>query len=649
MRSPFPRALPRSAFILFTLAPVVGGLAVASPASAQRSQVTGQARQSGPADIPTDGVGYGELMFEIDALVRDVMEDRNLPGMSVAVTRHGRLVHARSYGWADVEAEEPMRYDSRVRIGSVGKAVVTGPTAIQLLRSEGIDPATTRLYGTGGVFGTAYAMDAARGIRRHTPIVALAISPRDRVFAWYTNGTVSSGTSRDLDARTAPRPYSLPPGMKPVDIRAIAIAKDSRVYVWYDDGTRSVGTSTDLDRHVPKGTCKDDDRSGCVALPGGKDILHVVGIGIAKSNDHVYVWYDDGAVSSGTSMDFDRYFGPRSYSTTTGSSYDVRGVGIAADDHVYAWFANGAASSGTSTDLGRYRASYAYSYPPSVEQGGPDWPAWYSAITLQHLLDHEAGFSRSGDIEGAAAMFGVPEDDLTYEQAHRHFLATRKLLFEPGTDYSYSNHGFGLWTLLVAKISGLPFRTYARDRYLAPRGLEDDVVPESATRRQRDALPHGYADGGGWTTLELKESTLGLAAGGYLAAAMDLARLMVSLEARYTPDELDDMGWRAVGPANKRKFEHGGVRGGGMAYVVMFPDGYTAHNGADLSRIHVALGTNIRTEEETAPLERLSNAIALATAAANVPATFSIRIEGSSWPVTDPEPQVDGMPELTSD
>lgn len=645
MRSPSTRALRRSAFVLFALALAVGELGVPSPASAQ---ITARAVQRGPGDIPVSGVGYGELMFEIDALVRDVMEDQNLPGMSVAVTRHGRLVHTRGYGWADAGEEEPMRYDSRIRIGSVGKAVVTGPTAFRLMRGEGIDPATTRLYGPGSVFGTAYVTDRVRGIRRHTPIVAVAISPQDRVYAWYTDGTVSSGTSSDLDARSAPRPYSLPPGTRPVDIRAIAIAKDSRVYVWYDDGTRSIGTSTDLDRHSPKGTCEGGDTSGCVALPGAKDMLHVVGVGIAKSNDHVYVWYEDGTVSSGTSMDFDRYFTPRSFSTTTGSSYEIRGMGIAADDRVYAWFSQGKASSGTSGELGRHRSAYGYSYAPAADQGGPDWPVWYNSITLQHLLDHQAGFSRSGDVEGAAAMFGVSEDDLTYEQAHRHFLSTRKLLFEPGTEGSYSNHGFGLWTVIVERLSGEPFRTFARERYLAPRGLEDDVVPESATRRERDALPHEYADGG-WKTVELTESTLGLAAGGYLAAAMDLARLMVSLEAGHTSAELDDMGWRRVGPAGKRKFEHGGVRGGGMAYVVMFPDGYTAANGADLSRIHVALGTNIRTAEETAPLGRLSNAIALATAAANVPASFGIEIEGSSWPATVPEPQVDPMPDLTGE
>jgi hypothetical protein len=56
-------------------------------------------------------------------------------------------------------------------------------------------------------------------------------------------------------------------------------------------------------------------------------------------------------------------------------------------------------------------------------------------------------------VEGATKMFGVSEDELTYEQVHCHFLRTRELLHAPDTEYEYSNHGFGLWTLLIEKMS----------------------------------------------------------------------------------------------------------------------------------------------------------------------------------------------------
>ena len=98
-----------------------------------------------------------------------------------------------------------------------------------------------------------------------------------------------------------------------------------------------------------------------------------------------------------------------------------------------------------------------------IEQNKPNaakWKGWYEKITIQNLLDHKAGFIGSGDEKGAATMFRVSEDELTYEQVHRHFLRTRPI-YEPGTtpspellkglgtDRTYSNHGFGLWTLLI--------------------------------------------------------------------------------------------------------------------------------------------------------------------------------------------------------
>ncbi len=90
----------------------------------------------------------------------------------------------------------------------------------------------------------------------------------------------------------------------------------------------------------------------------------IVGISIACSNDHVYAWFADRRVTSGTSSNLGSYQPPHAYSLPAGKTpADVIGVGIAGNDHVYAWYRDGTASSGTSTDLGHYRAPYHYSLP----------------------------------------------------------------------------------------------------------------------------------------------------------------------------------------------------------------------------------------------------------------------------------------------
>src|SRR5690242_18167026 len=84
-------------------------------------------------------------------------------------------------------------------------------------------------------------------------IVEMSIAcSNDHVYTWYSDRTVSVGTSENLAAYEPPHSYSLPFGKTPDDIVGIGIAGDDRVYAWYIDSTVSVGTSTDLGRYQPR-------------------------------------------------------------------------------------------------------------------------------------------------------------------------------------------------------------------------------------------------------------------------------------------------------------------------------------------------------------------------------------------------------------
>jgi hypothetical protein len=369
-------------------------------------------------------------------------------------------------------------------------------------------------------------------------------------------------------------------------------------------------------------------------LPSGKSMAHVVGIDIAKSDDHVYVWYEDSTVSSGTSTDFDFYFKPKpvQYAYMPGAtSYNVRGMGIAKNDHVYAWFSNGKASSGSSTKLFQHHNLYDYTWP--AVSGGDDWNAWFKKITIQNLLDHRAGFTRSGDVEGAMKLFNKSEAVLTYEDCHRHFLKTRKLIYEPGKGSSYSNHGFGLWTLMIEEITGKPFKNYVQDNYLKPMGLSGRVTGETANPLPSDAWNHVYNSGGNPVPSPFETSTLGLAAGGFRSSAADLVRIMKELDGKYTEAELDSMGW---GKETRGKLHHNGLREGATAYVCMFPDGYKAGNGANLSRVHVAIVVNVSTD--TGELEDLASRIALRVPESSISNSYDI------WKGKPAQPSSPGKP-----
>lgn len=533
---------------------------------------------------------------QIDALVNLQMADDKLPGVTLAITRNGQVLHNKGYGVANTLTQQPMTANTRALIGSTTKVTITAAAGTELMEAKNIDPATQRLYGASGVFGFDFSTDIGRGVDRHTPLVEADIGVDNRTYAWYLNRTMSGGATNDLDKYSAPQPYTLPGSREPVDIRGIAIASNGKVYAWYDNArtsstsspkvTRSIGTLTNLGLYSA-------ETEDAVSLPAGKTAFDIVGIAIAKSNDHVYVWYQDGTVSEGTSMDFDAYSPPKpftAYPRLGGSSYDLRAVGIATNDRVYAWFGNSYASSGTSTHLAQYLTPYYYTMTPNLPNSD-NWRQWYGTLTVQNLLDHRAGFTRSGDVAGAAEMFGKEESALTYKEVHRHFLRTRPLIGAPGTVASYSNHGFGLWTLLIEKMSGQPFRDYVHDHYLVPHGVASAVMPQGSAPGPLDSQNHVLNKQGIPVPGAYEPSTLGLAAGGYRATARALTVLTADLADKYTADQLDRMGWAKTSDG---RLQHNGALTGGMSYVVMYPPGYKTSEGLDLGNVHVAVVANRR-------------------------------------------------------
>ncbi len=81
-----------------------------------------------PASVST-----GEVVPELksfDDMMHDFLSEHRVPGASVAVTDHGRLVFARGYGYADLKSRQKVTYDSLFRIASISKPI----TAIAILQ-----------------------------------------------------------------------------------------------------------------------------------------------------------------------------------------------------------------------------------------------------------------------------------------------------------------------------------------------------------------------------------------------------------------------------------------------------------------------------------------------------------------------------------
>jgi N-acyl-D-amino-acid deacylase len=75
-------------------------------------------------------------MASYDRLVPELMSTWGIEGGAVAVVKDGRLVYARSYGWADLDAGEPVEPASLFRIASVSKPITAA--AVLLLVERGL-------------------------------------------------------------------------------------------------------------------------------------------------------------------------------------------------------------------------------------------------------------------------------------------------------------------------------------------------------------------------------------------------------------------------------------------------------------------------------------------------------------------------------
>jgi serine beta-lactamase-like protein LACTB len=65
-------------------------------------------------------------------IVRAVLAEQNLPGLSVAVGAGGDIVWAEGFGWADVETHAPVTPKTRFRMGTASTALTAAGVGVLL-------------------------------------------------------------------------------------------------------------------------------------------------------------------------------------------------------------------------------------------------------------------------------------------------------------------------------------------------------------------------------------------------------------------------------------------------------------------------------------------------------------------------------------
>lgn len=110
-----------------------------------------------PIDIPDplpDKPDTSLVIQKIDDDINVFMSKYNVPGLSLAITRQGKLVYAKGYGYADKDAQQAVSTKSLFRIASLSKWITA--SAIMKLIQEGKLSMNDKVFGPGAVLGTDY-------------------------------------------------------------------------------------------------------------------------------------------------------------------------------------------------------------------------------------------------------------------------------------------------------------------------------------------------------------------------------------------------------------------------------------------------------------------------------------------------------------
>jgi CubicO group peptidase (beta-lactamase class C family) len=158
----------------------------------------------------------------------------------------------------------------------------------------------------------------------------------------------------------------------------------------------------------------------------------------------------------------------------------------------------------------------------------PDFPAYGKNITIRNLLNHTSGLPDYEDLMAAAEeRKGAPIWTPTHQIQDAEVLDLLKQesagKFAPGTQWSYSNSGYVVLGLVVARVSGKPLREFLRERLFAPLRMSETVAYQKG-QNEVTSRAYGHSkEGSAWKETDQSPTSATLGDGGIYSSLTDLA------------------------------------------------------------------------------------------------------------------------------
>lgn len=212
----------------------------------------------------------------------------------------------------------------------------------------------------------------------------------------------------------------------------------------------------------------------------------------------------------------------------------------------------------------------------------PELPNCFRAVTVHHLLQHTSGLPDYELLLTANFSTQISDADIL-----KLISPTQGLLFSPGTKFLYSNTGYALLSLIVEKVSQIPFPAFLKSRIFDPLNMRNSVA-YVAGRNEVPNRAFGYTFSNGKFKLSDQSPTSAvLGDGGIYSSLRDLQKWMNALfsedcflsnPARFTSGKLINgepipygYGWQINSYRGLRTISHSGSTIGFRHFIAHFP------------------------------------------------------------------------------
>ncbi len=151
----------------------------------------------------------------------------------------------------------------------------------------------------------------------------------------------------------------------------------------------------------------------------------------------------------------------------------------------------------------------------------PDYPKQSKTqITTRHLLSHTSGISgyKDGRESNTTTQYATLYDALE-------LFKNRKLLFEPGTQYSYSTYGYTVLGAIMEQVTGQTFESYMQKNVFKKAGMTNTGIEKFKVQLENQSRLYHRNNGKGKAKLA-KENNLSnrLPAGGFYTTLEDMLK-----------------------------------------------------------------------------------------------------------------------------